>query len=117
MYNLENRYWFSERRLTPDDLTDQPSSDVETGVLNHFPARAVTFASGRMLTLKHRRDGWLYLHSRYGESQRITTYRLSSVKGLDGLRMHRVDQVEGDQNFPNNDDDHGTKLVKVGRQQ
>lgn len=92
MYNLENRYWFSVRPLTDAELTTQPEPGVETGMLNHFPARAVTFAAGRLATVKHQREGWLYLRSRYRDSQRVTAYHLTPVPGSHAVRMQPIIQ-------------------------
>lgn len=97
MYNLENRYWFSQRPLSDAELTTHPPPGVETAMLNHFPARAVTFAAGRLATVKHQREAWLYLRSRYRDSQRITAYHLTPVPGSPALRMLPVRQAEIDQ--------------------
>ncbi len=79
MYNLENRIWFSKQPLKHSDLVDHPRDGVETLMLNHFPARAATCADGRWSRLRYDQEGWLYLRSRYQESEQVTAYRIENV--------------------------------------
>lgn len=92
MYNLENQYWYSPRKLTRGELTDPPPPGVKTGYVNHFPARMITCASGRLMMLDNQRDCWFYLKSGYQASERITTYRLDSARGSNALRLRRVEE-------------------------
>lgn len=91
MYNLENRYWYSPRALAASELTIPPPLGVQTGMLNHFPARMITCASGRLLVMENTRDSWFYLQSKYQGSQKITVYRLvASESGA--LKMELVQE-------------------------
>ena len=86
MYNLENRYWHSPRRLASDELAAFPSSDVETKVINHFPARMITFSRGRQRIPDNQSECWFYLHSKYRQSQRVTCYKLTPVPDSNAIR-------------------------------
>lgn len=90
MYNLENRYWYSPRSLNPEELTVPPSADVRSEMVNHFPARMITCASGRLMILEGHRDAWFYLKSKYRQSERITVYKLTPSAGSDHVRMELV---------------------------
>lgn len=94
MYNLENQYWYSPRPLTLEELTNPPPSGVKSGTVNHFPARMITCASGRLLMLENQRDCWFYLKSRYQQSERITTYRLESVPESNSLILQLAPENE-----------------------
>ncbi len=92
MYNLENRYWFARRELKPAELVDNPAEGIETGMLNHFPTRIITFFDSRIRLFLNENEGWLYVRSRYQDQQRVTVYH---VHPRDEGRTLLMERVEG----------------------
>jgi len=92
MYNLENRYWYSLRPLMHSELTTPPPEGVQSAMLNHFPARMITCASGRLLMLENQRECWFYLKSKYQQTERITAYRLVTQPDSNSLRMELIEE-------------------------
>lgn len=91
MYNLENRYWYSTRPLSEVDLIRPAANDVRAETVNHFPARMITCASGRLLVNNPHDSSWLYLWSKYQGSEKLTAYRLEPIENSNAIRMHRME--------------------------
>jgi hypothetical protein len=73
MYNLENRFWYSSVMDHDETGSNLP---IETGVLNHFPARVVTCFDHRDKFFSSGDDGELLVESRYQDQRLFTTWRL-----------------------------------------
>lgn len=93
MYNFENRYWADRRPIDSMRLSfgveAARSSGIETNYLNHFPARAFTFAESRALCLHQRQYRWLYLHSRYRDSELWTVMEAIPDESGGGFTLMR----------------------------
>jgi hypothetical protein len=93
MYNFENRYWANREPLSSMRLSfgieAAKSSGIETGILNHFPARAFTFAESRAVCLHQQKYRWLYLHSRYRDSELWTAMEAIPDERGGGFTLER----------------------------
>jgi hypothetical protein len=96
MYNLENQYWYygvggdldarvSEpdmgRQAPRDSATDFKTGDIkknyfETGRVNHFPSRMLTFFDNRARLLETCPEGNLVIESRYQNQSRVTVWEI-----------------------------------------
>jgi len=91
MYNLENRYWFARRELAANELVGDPAEGIETGMLNHFPVRMITFADARVRLFEDQRQGWLYVRSRYQNQERMTVYRIQARQDGGPMVLERME--------------------------
>ncbi len=93
MYNFENRYWANREPLDSMRLSfgieAVRSSGIETNYLNHFPARAFTFAESRAACLHQRKYRWLYLHSRYRDNELWTVMEAIPDESGGGFTLMR----------------------------
>lgn len=81
MYNFANRYrvWEGSPAPPPEATAGHsahqigdPAELLESGCVNHFPSRMITFANARYRLLAERADCWFELESAY-RGQRLTT--------------------------------------------
>lgn len=94
MYNFANQYrvygerpgWWEEE---PSILVEQTIPTLESGYVNHFPTRMITFANARYRLLGDRQERWYELHSTY-RGQPVTTRIHLRPDDRGQLRMNRV---------------------------
>ena len=87
MYNLANHY-----EVTRESETGEKEI-LESGTINHFPARVVTFANGRYRTLHERQACDLQVTSSYRGQRQRTYYRLTPNEN-GGFAMHQIHALE-----------------------
>lgn len=94
MYSFENRYWCLPGQSPPRE-TVRISQATQSGWLNHFPGRLVTFADNRVRLLKPGQPTCVVLSSRYRGQQVTTISRIMPVP-QGGFRLERT-EVSGEQ--------------------
>jgi hypothetical protein len=82
MYNFENRVVVSARPLSSAELEDRAT----TGwlVLNHYPARALTYFELRRRLFARPNRSYVYLESRYREQRVVTGYHVAYASESEG---------------------------------
>ena len=89
MYNLENRYWFNRDPLPVEMTFDNNKSPMtfgknfegfESGMLNHFPTRKITFGDARSLLNKDP-NCYFYLSSKYRGREIRSSFQMRPVSG------------------------------------
>jgi len=90
MYNFANRY----RVFTapPEDPGNDVPADlpIESGYVNHFPTRMITFANARYRLLADRGDRWYEFKSAY-RGQSMTSRVHVAPLATGELAMSRID--------------------------
>ncbi len=74
MYNLENRYWLSER-VEQDDATRSVRC-IESGTTNHFPTRMITSFDARYRFFRQLDHAEVILESRYRDQVLATRWQV-----------------------------------------
>lgn len=74
MYNFENRVLVSREPVAVSELERRPAKDWM--VLNHYPARALTYFDLRQRLFARPSRSYVYLESRYREQRVVTGYRV-----------------------------------------
>lgn len=87
MYNLANHYEVS--RCNADGETQV----VESGMINHFPVRVITFGNGRYRMLGDRQSCQLSVTSSYRGMRQQTKFFVDAMND-DGFLMSRVQESE-----------------------
>jgi hypothetical protein len=75
MYNFDNRVTVSQRPLSRAELVD--AGPAQWLVLNHYPARVLTYFDLRRRAFARPSTSYVYLESRYREQRVVTGYRVS----------------------------------------
>jgi hypothetical protein len=86
MYNFENRYWVSKRPLTNDQTfgrDDRPTSGktmagFDSGMLNHFPTRKITFGDARSILNKDP-NAYFYFSTKYRGREIQSSFRMKPI--------------------------------------
>lgn len=128
MYNLENRFWVSPSTLSEAELRDseirstalaptpkpqlpvasEPTSEIGTSALNHFPARTITFGGSRAV-LKENPNKYFYLRSRYRGRELSSSYRTFPVSDSEV----RVERIESEWSEPSTQQPNGLASQKA----
>lgn len=87
MYNLANHY-----RVTRETAGGE-TEVLESGAINHFPTRIITFANGRYRSLHDRIECQLVVTSSYRGIRQQTQYQITPNKS-GGFAMRQIDESE-----------------------
>ncbi|MEY4510568.1 MAG: hypothetical protein RLZZ450_2690 [Pseudomonadota bacterium] len=82
MYNFENRVAVSARPLSSAELEGRATT--EWLVLNHYPARALTYFELRRRLFARPSRSYVYLESRYREQRVVTRYHVTYASESEG---------------------------------
>ena len=87
MYNFENRYWIAPQPLTGAETFEasknggnsgQEIVGLESGMLNHFPTRKITFGDARSVLNKDP-NAYFYFSSKYRGREIQSSFRMSPL--------------------------------------